>query len=70
MMRPAELVPIPEYLLGPSLVPPEGFGKFAKIKSTFRQNFAKNIWQNSEEFGNNLATKTANFDEITEIRER
>ena len=50
MQRPPELVPIPEYLLGTSLVPPEGFGKFAKIQRKFRQKFNVanfgNFWQN------------------------
>ena len=55
MQRPAELVPIPEYLLstslvppwyllGTSLVPPEGFGKllhFGKIPKTFGQHLAR-----------------------------
>ena len=30
MQRPPELVPIHEYLLGNSLVPPEGFGRLRK----------------------------------------
>ena len=44
MQRPPELVPIPEYLLGTSLVPPEGFGKllyFGKIPKTFGENVAE-----------------------------
>ena len=44
MQRPPELVPIPEYLLGTSLVPPEGFGKllhFRKIPKKIGQNLAE-----------------------------
>ena len=41
MQRPPELVPIPEYLLGTSLVPPEGFGKLRKV-AAFWKNPEKN----------------------------
>ena len=49
MQRPPELVPIPEYLLGTSLVPPEGFGKLRKVTvAAFKKN--------PEKIGQNLAT--------------
>ena len=58
MQRPAELVPITEYLLGTSLVPPEGFGKalhLGKIPKKIGQHLAK-IQQNlnSAKFWQNL----------------
>ena len=54
MQRPAELVPIPEYLLSASLVPPVYFlgisGKFAKFPRTFRQNLAT-FWKRKKKKG-------------------
>ena len=48
MQRPAELVPIPEYLLSTSLVPPESSQKY-------RENFVK-IFQTFVKILENLRT--------------
>ena len=55
MQRPPELVPIPEYLFGTFLVPPEGFGKLRKVAA---------FWKNPENFCLNLVKIRQNSDKI------
>ena len=67
MQRPPELVPIPEYLLTTSLVPPWYLRKVRKIPIKFRQNLAEfqfgKILENLRKLWQKLIYKMQNFDE-------